>query len=100
MKKDILVRLIAETEIKEAYHWYEKRREGLGSDILLCIEEKLEQISKNPELYPLVHKNVRRALIHRFPYGIFYINEKSRIVIIAFFHASRNPRSWKQRTAG
>ncbi len=42
MKKDILIRLIAETEINEAYHWYENHREGLGSDILLCIEEKFE----------------------------------------------------------
>jgi plasmid stabilization system protein ParE len=98
MKKDILLRFIAEIEINEAYHWYEKRREGLGNDILLCIEKKLEQISRKPELYPLVHKNVRRALINRFPYGIFYINEAKRIVVIAFFHASRRPKSWKQRT--
>ena len=58
----------AEAEIEEAYRWYEEQRKGLGFDFLLCIEDAIEKISRNPELYPLVHKNVRRALIHRFPY--------------------------------
>ena len=36
--KHLLIRPEAETEIEEAYHWYEGQRDGLGSDFLLCVE--------------------------------------------------------------
>jgi len=67
MKKEVIIRPEAEAEIEKAYHWYEEQRKGLGLDFLLCIEEAIEKISRNPEVYSLVHKNVRRILIHRFP---------------------------------
>ena len=96
MKKEVIIRPEAEAEIKEAYHWYEERHKGLGLDFLLCIEEAIEKISRDPETYPLVHKNVRRILIHRFPYSIFFI-EDVKIVVIAVFHAKRNPKKWRFR---
>ncbi|HLC17280.1 MAG TPA: type II toxin-antitoxin system RelE/ParE family toxin [Thermodesulfovibrionia bacterium] len=73
MINNITIRSIALKEIEEAYQWYESRREGLGDDFVLCVEESLEKISRDPELYPAVHKNIRRILIRRFPYGILYI---------------------------
>jgi len=27
----------AEKDLEEAYKWYEKQREGLGHDLLLCV---------------------------------------------------------------
>jgi len=73
MKYPIIIRPQAEDEIQSAYYWYEKRREGLGKDFLLCIEEIIERISRSPHLYPIVYKNIRRALVRRFPYSIFYL---------------------------
>ena len=93
----ILLRPEAEAEVEEAYHWYEQRREGLGADFLLCIEEALEKISRDPEAYPVVHKDVRRTLIRRFPYGIFYIVEEQNIAVLAVFHGRRDPKQWQSR---
>lgn len=73
MNHRILIRPEAEGEIKEAYRWYESKRRGLGEDFLLCVEEGLEKIRRNPATYPVVHRDVHRLLIRRFPYGIFYI---------------------------
>ena len=47
--RSLLIRPEAEADIEEAYHWYERQRSGLGSDFLLCVEEGLEKIQKNPE---------------------------------------------------
>lgn len=68
----LLIRPEAEADIEEAYRWYERQRSGLGSDFLLWVEEGHDKIQKNPEMYRVVHRNVRRLLIRRFPYGIFY----------------------------
>ncbi|MDL1975564.1 MAG: type II toxin-antitoxin system RelE/ParE family toxin [Deltaproteobacteria bacterium] len=97
MIDNITTRPIALKEIEEAWQWYESRREGLGNDFVLCVEESLEKISRNPKLYPTVHKEIRRALIRRFPYGIFYFIEKNKIVVVGVFHGSRNPKHWKNR---
>lgn len=48
--RSILIRPEAEADIEEAFHWYERQRDGLGSDLLLCVEEGLEKIRKNPEM--------------------------------------------------
>ncbi len=85
MSKQILIRPEAKAEIQDAYQWYERQRNGLGVDFLLCTEEALSKIRRNPQMYPLVHKKVRRILIRRFPYGMFYLNEETRIVLIAVF---------------
>jgi toxin ParE1/3/4 len=61
------------------------------------VEESLEKISRNPDLHPVVHKKIRRALIRRFPYGILYFIEKDKIVLVGVFHGRRNPKQWKNR---
>ena len=96
--KQIIVRPEAEADIGDAYKWYESQRKGLGESFLLCIEESLARISRKPSIYRLVHENVRRILIHRFPFGIFFVEEDDRVVIIAVLHARRNPKAWKKRT--
>ncbi len=93
----LIIRPEAEADIQEAYHWYETQREGLGSDFLLCVEDGLEKIKKNPEMYPVMHRNVRRLLIRRFPYGIFYIAQQDVATILAVFHGRRDPGQWKSR---
>jgi plasmid stabilization system protein ParE len=41
---------------------------------------------------------LRRTLIRRFPYQIFFILEKNRIVVLAVFHTKRRPKRWQART--
>lgn len=43
-------------------------------------------------------KSIRRVLIHRFPFGIFYIEGEKHITVLAVLHARRNPQTWKERT--
>lgn len=89
--RDILLKPRAEAEVEEAYQWYEERREGLGSDFLLSIEETLEKLRRDPDMYPTAHGAIHRALIRRFPYGIFHVFTDTVIVVLAILHASRNP---------
>lgn len=96
--KTIIIRPEAEADINDAYKWYELQRKGLGENFLLCIEEALARVSRKPSIYSLVHKDVRRILIHRFPFGIFFIEAEDKVLVIAVLHARRNPKAWKKRT--
>jgi len=96
--KPLLIRSEAESDIEDAYKWYETQRKGLGENFLLCIEEALSRLSRNPALYSIVYKDVRRILIHRFPFGVFFIEGENNISVLAVLHARRNPKAWKGRT--
>jgi len=45
-------------------------------------------MSDNPRQFPIVFKNVRRALLRRFPYSLFFVVEGDDLTVIACFHAS------------
>jgi len=47
-----------------------------------------------------VHEDIRRVMIRRFPFGIFYMIDGDHAVVIAVMHASRDPARWKERSAG
>lgn len=57
----------------------------------------LEEIRWRSGSFPLVHKDVRRALIKRFPYGIYFFDEGASLIVIAIYHAKRNPKRWQER---
>jgi toxin ParE1/3/4 len=96
----VYVRREAELDLIDAYCWYEERRAGLGAAFLLSVEAAVALIRRFPESHPNVHKDVRRVLTRRFPYGVFYVVERERIVVIAVFHAKRDPRRWQARARG
>lgn len=98
MGKSVVFRAAAEADLREAYQWYEAQREGLGESFLLSIEAASAAIQRSPESYPIVYKHVHRALIRRFPFGIFYLVEAEQVVVIAVLHVRRDPKHWQRRT--
>jgi plasmid stabilization system protein ParE len=97
MSYTFTIRPEAEADLADAKRWYDGRREGLGADFLLCIEGALENIRRNPAIYPVVYKDVRRATVRRFPYGVFYRVVGQRIIVLGVFHGRRDPRLWQSR---
>ena len=88
----------AADELHEAVSWYTAVRPGLGARFAGKVIETVERLAENPLLYAVVDKNRRRAGVHQFPYGLFYIVEPKRIVIIACFHGKRDPQHWRIRS--
>ena len=87
----------AEDELTEAALWYEDRREGLGIEFLEEAEQVFKKIEKNPRLYPVVHLDIRRANLRRFPYSIYFVIHQDIAGVLAVHHNSRDPRRWKWR---
>jgi plasmid stabilization system protein ParE len=88
----------ARAELIDAQDWYESEVTGLGRRFRAALEALAERMSVNPIQFPVVFKNVRRALLRRFPYSLFFVIENETLFVIACFHASRDPAQWQQRT--
>ena len=97
MSLPVATRPAAAAEIDAAYRWYEKKREGLGSEFLEAVDKMVNAIAENAERFPTIRKDIRRALLRRFPYSIFYRVVSGHVVVIACFHGKRNPRVWRLR---
>jgi toxin ParE1/3/4 len=97
MKRRTFVRPEAQADIREAARWYEDREAGLGLRFLREIRTSLQHIHDNPLMFPIIENDVRRALFHKFPYSVYFVNEPEAIAIIAVLHQHRRPSAWKPR---
>lgn len=97
MKYSLIIRPEAEDDLKEAYSWYEDKRQGLGHDFLLQVDAGLNFIARYPDIHPIEYKGTRKHLLKRFPYKIIYLVENNRIVILAVIHGRRSPALIKKR---
>jgi len=95
------VRLLPEAkdEFDAAADWYEDQRSGLGIDFVAKVREVLDRIAANPRLHGTVYRNVRKAIVRRFPYVVLYREEIDEVIVIAVFHSSRDPSHWQRRAA-
>lgn len=67
---------------------------GLGEEFVAALELQLRRLEQAPLLYAEVIPDVRRALLPRFPYGVFYVVRGDLVHILAVLHEARNPRRW------
>ena len=87
----------AESDIREIYAWYRAQREGLGLEFRRALDDCLNRIRNNPMAYAKVHGEIRRALLHRFPYCVFYVIRESEVGVLGVFHGHRDPKTWQSR---
>lgn len=92
-----MIRPEAEDDLRNTFQWYEQHKKGLGVDFLKCVNAVFVSLTKSALQYPIVYRNIRRALIRKFPYGIFYICDGQRIVVLAVLHVRRHHRHWHLR---
>ncbi len=77
-------------DFDEITRWYKTIRIGLDLDFILCLENELEIIKREPQLYGQIKKNIRKAVLHRFPYIVYYAIEEKTIAVIAITHYKRS----------
>lgn len=87
----------AEAEFLAAIDYYEEREVGLGYDFSVQVFNAIHTIINHPDAWPLVEDDIRRCLVNRFPFGVLYSIEPSKIYILAVMHLRRHPDYWKNR---
>jgi plasmid stabilization system protein ParE len=90
------VRLLqpAEQEMLSSAAYYESQVPGLGGTFLDKFASAIEDIAQSPGRWPLVRPDIRRRLLHRFPYGLLYRVDVDEVVVLAVAHLHRRPDYW------
>jgi plasmid stabilization system protein ParE len=98
VSRAVVIRPEAETDLAAARDWYEDRMAGLGVEFGREIDSLLSALAERALGFPMIHRDVRRALIKRFPYGVFFMASEDLVVVLAVLHQARDPAVWKRRT--
>jgi plasmid stabilization system protein ParE len=97
MSFTLRVRDEAEEDLLQGCEWYAIRRSGMGDRLLDAIDLLLQRIAAHPEQWAEGFRGIRRAIIPRFPYVIYFLVEGSLVEVIAISHGKLHPRTWQSR---
>jgi plasmid stabilization system protein ParE len=93
----LVVEPAAELDLIEAYAWYEEQRGGLGDEFLDEVQVVFGAVEDAPQQFHVERGDVRKALVRRFPYLVFFVEAEEAISVLAVFHARRDPTIWHLR---
>lgn len=96
MTRAVIFLAEALSEALEARRWYESRRAGLGAEFAQALERTVSRIAENPAAFPRVRPGVRRAILQRFPYAVYFRIAKEDVVVLAV-HGRQRPERWQLR---
>ena len=97
-------RLIEEPRVEDdgesAFRWYENEQPGLGDQFLGELYACYERILRFPLGYQDLEDGIRRALLRRFPYGVYFAVDGDAVVVLTVLHTSRDPAEWQRQRPG
>jgi hypothetical protein len=93
----VVVSLGAQIELAEAMQWWTERslERGMAFHSAYCQIEG--RIAEHPEWFPEIEPGIRRALMRRFRYSVFFVVKENQAVIVAVAHQHRRPGYWRER---
>jgi plasmid stabilization system protein ParE len=91
------LRKTARDEIEDAFEWYRRQSLTAALRFLVAVDEALGAIRDRPEGFPVVTGELRRALLRRFPYAVYFKIYERTISVVGVVHGHRHPRTWLRR---
>src|SRR5262245_19282881 len=98
MSWTLRIRPRARLEILEAAGWYAEQGSRVVDNFTKALDATLHRIRENPLQYQVVHGELRRAGLDRFPYAVIYTVMDRQVIILGCVHGRRHPRVWQRRT--
>ena len=90
MGRRLVLHTAAQVDMDNAALWYEGEQPGLGVRFLDELSHLFLRISDRPLQFPHIESDVRRAMLRRFPYGVYFLVETDRVLVIAVLHLHRD----------
>lgn len=87
----------AEAEQLDAVEFYSGRVPGLADRFLREFDDAIATILRAPERWALVEADIRRFVMQRFPYAVYYRVRGTDVQILVVKHHSRHPDYWRYR---
>lgn len=97
MRFKLEVRPEAFADVAEAFSYYESQRAGLGDEFEAELHQAMQLLGELARAGPVVYRRLRRVLMQRFPFAVYYRVSGETVEVRGVIHSSRDPRTWKRR---
>ena len=94
---NIIIRSVAEAELADTWDHYAAINLRLGDDFLAKVDAALSRAAANPEAHQVVHGDLRRVRLKRFPHLLIYRIVGDRLVVVACTHPRQAQDRWRTR---
>lgn len=98
--KRLVYQPAAVADVRVAFEWYERQREGLGDEFLAALARAEDVARANPFAYRVIRRDARRVMLRQFPYQLIYRVVADVIVVVACFHGRQSPKRLQSRDDG
>ena len=88
---------LAQQELDDAVLYLGLEFEGLGERFRSEVKTAVLRIARYPLAWSVERDEIRKCLLHKFPYKLLYSIESDHIFIIAVAHQHRRPDYWVER---
>ena len=89
---------LAQEDIADAARYYQLQRSGLETEFLAKVDAAISTVASTPLRFEQIRPGIRRCLLERFPYGIYYrLPDADTVRIIVVRHHSRHPNLGMRR---
>lgn len=86
-------KLAAAAEVEAEIDWYAQPGIDQASAFVKDLERTESHLQTQPALYQQVEGEIRRAVLRRFPYSLFYVIEQNYVIVLACMHQRQKPRT-------
>jgi len=86
----------AESDLEEAFHWYEGRDAAAANAFRIEAFEAIDQLAADPMRWRTDATGNRRRLLKRFPYSIWFEVRAETVTVLAVAHHRRQPGYWRR----
>jgi plasmid stabilization system protein ParE len=87
----------AQADVREAAAYYGAQHPPLEDRFRSALVTVLDAVVGRPESFPIVHRDMRRAMLKVFPYGVFFRLKSDVIRVVGVIHLRRDPKTWQDR---
>ena len=98
MTYEIRIRHLAERDLEKLYAWYDNQAAGLGGRLVRELDNAFSILEDSPKIYADIYNGTRRAILRKFPVGVFYKVQDQVVQVIAVRHLASDQNIWQLRS--
>ena len=96
-KYKLRINHFAQEDIQQTIDFNDITQSGLGEEFWLELKQKLLVIEQNPKQFPEITDFIKKAVLKRFPFNVFFVEKDNIINVFAVIHFSRSSKVWENR---
>lgn len=97
MSRQLRFRGAARADVRRVQSWYEREAPHMVNAFREEFRAVISAVEERPLIYPRITGEVRRALMSRFSYAIYFTADDETMLVYAIVHQARHEDRWKRR---